>query len=149
MKSYARCLHHSDLIASFSYSKTIGSPVDIVWIDGHEFRFCGNYYDVVNYVETQDSIKIFCINDKNEKRLVETFISMLDNSSPENNGNIPTYLRIMLKLIHADIFFKQTDMKIITGLLATISGSMAIAINPQAPEPADKPPEIHSIKIVS
>jgi len=50
-----------------------GEEARLHWLDGHEFRYQGNMYDVVRHYSTDDAHYYVCINDKQEERLFKNF----------------------------------------------------------------------------
>jgi hypothetical protein len=61
-----------------------------VWTKpGKEFCYRNEMYDVVKIVSNVDSVSYYCIKDKDENNLVDTFITLLLNSlgSDKNNQN--------------------------------------------------------------
>jgi hypothetical protein len=54
----------------------------IVFIEDWEFRYKGMMYDIVKSERVGDKIKYYCVNDKNEERLIDTFAKNNNKKKP-------------------------------------------------------------------
>jgi hypothetical protein len=64
-----------DRLESFTMprEKAEQEKAGFVFIEPHEFTYQGKMYDVVRMVQVEDKLQYFCINDKDEERLIAEF----------------------------------------------------------------------------
>jgi hypothetical protein len=71
---------------------------DPVWTkDGKEFCYRDEMYDVVKTVSDRDSVSYYCIKDKEENNLVETFVALLLNSIGNDKQNLNDHSKELSK----------------------------------------------------
>jgi hypothetical protein len=69
-----------------------------VWTkDGKEFCYRNEMYDVVKTVSDRDSVSYYCIKDKDENNLVETFVALLLNSIGNDKQNLNDHSKELSK----------------------------------------------------
>lgn len=57
---------------------------DFKWIESKEFRYKGKMYDILKTEKTQNTIKLYCINDEKEEVLVDNFLKFSNDFSGTN-----------------------------------------------------------------
>ncbi len=57
------------VVFKFPNDKKVQRKLGVRWIEGHEFKYKGNMYDVVKTLKKGNEIIYYCINDHQEKSL--------------------------------------------------------------------------------
>ncbi|NWF50896.1 MAG: hypothetical protein HXY49_10190 [Ignavibacteriaceae bacterium] len=83
----------SELIA-FKKDDLASGKLQFQRIDKKEFRYNGMMYDIIEEIETADSIFFHCINDKNEDHLFSVFSKHIEQNSDNKTTNNNTYKAI-------------------------------------------------------
>jgi hypothetical protein len=103
--------------------------------EGKEFCYKNDMYDIAKIVANKDSIVYYCLKDKDENNLFETFLSLLKNSMGNDKKNQGDYSKELSKydLAHKDIFTKTHFMNIIYASITSYYKSMHIQIDSPPP----------------
>jgi hypothetical protein len=75
----------------------VGNKIDFKWIHSREFRYNGEMYDIVKNEESDNRLFLYCIHDKEEKKLNEEFAKKIqDNSTNTKHRQLSSHLNILL-----------------------------------------------------
>jgi hypothetical protein len=73
------------------------NKVDFRWIHRREFKYQGEMFDLVKKEEKNNQLFLYCIHDKNEKRLEDEFAKRVnDNSKNSKRQQGANHLNILL-----------------------------------------------------
>ncbi len=82
MKERIKNVIPSEEMIIFNFNET--DYMDLVWEDDNEFRYKGDMYDVIRIVKSENNnIRVYCIDDKKETKLLADFEKQTQNNSTD------------------------------------------------------------------
>jgi hypothetical protein len=107
----------------FNKEDISNNKINFIWIHSHEFKYNGDMYDIVEKLETDEQLIVYCINDTKEKKLEEEFEKKLHKNSREDK-NRPSASNYNISLISEPAKSEQirTDLVFECGYVCFLAG---------------------------
>ncbi len=80
-------IHEKIILLSFKKSDIEEGKVDFTWKHKKEFRYNGGMYDIVERIETEDSIYFYCFYDHKENLLEANFNKHFEKEKEDKKHN--------------------------------------------------------------
>ncbi|QQS35359.1 MAG: hypothetical protein IPM56_14060 [Ignavibacteriales bacterium] len=71
------------ILLSFRITDIENKTIDFIWKHSKEFKFNGDMYDIVERIDTKDSVHFYCFLDKKENKLNAAFNDQYENDLEE------------------------------------------------------------------
>ncbi len=141
----SQILNHNfpQLVEKLSFSKEDLNKGKLHFIEEHEFRFNGKLYDIIEKLETDDSLHFICINDTEEEKLEEKFLEFVINKN--NDSEIPLPVKQILKLLNSDFYFQTSSINLKLSFLVFKFIDLPFVLIYNYPAIPDPPPKTYII----
>lgn len=100
------------ILLSFLKSDIENKTIDFIWKHSKEFKFNGSMYDIVDRIDTEDSVHFYCFLDKKENKLKADFNKHFEHNKEDKKNNSSG--RALLALQVMDMFSNNTTLNPIT-----------------------------------
>jgi len=75
------------ILLSFLKSDIENNTIDFIWKHSREFKFNGSMYDIVERIDSNDSVHFYCFLDKKENRLKADFNKHFEKDKEDKKNN--------------------------------------------------------------
>lgn len=128
------------VVFRFPNNKKLQRKLGIRWIEGHEFKYNGNMYDVVKSVKKGNEVFYYCINDQQEKSLFANLKEQVDNAINNDTTKSKT-LQLFKKMNFNYFIYKFEFNHNIEGINISLSAVLPIDFKNISKEVLTPPPQ--------
>lgn len=75
------------ILLSFLKSDIENKTIDFIWKHSREFKFNGSMYDIVERIDSADSVHFYCFLDKKENKLKADFNKHFEHNKGDQKNN--------------------------------------------------------------
>ena len=134
-------IHEKIILLSFKKSDIEQGKVDFKWKHKKEFRYKGGMYDIVERIETEDSIHFYCFYDHKENLLEANFNKHFERERDDKKHNSSGRILLAQQIIDLFSFMPYLLYLQESKLSYTLFLQKGSSINePEIPSP---PPKIY------
>jgi len=131
------------ILLSFKKSDIEEGKIDFKWKHKKEFRYNGGMYDIVERIDTADSVHFYCFYDHKENLLESNFNKHFDKENEDKKHNSAG--RALLAQQITDLFFVTSDLFYTQESKLTYSPYLEKGNSLNEPEVPSPPPKLFYI----
>lgn len=127
------------ILLSFNKTDIKNGNIDFIWKHSKEFKYNGSMYDIVERIDSEDSVYFYCFLDEKENKLEANFNRHFEKDKEEKSRNSSG--GTMLAQLITDLYLSTQSLNSLNCYRQNYSPSSEVAYTYNEPDIPSPPPK--------